>query len=232
MSKDFKFIIGVEGNIGVGKSYFLDFIDDFIPSLCVVQEPWNDMDSLLSSYYKDPYYYAFPFQLSMLVRRASIHFKLRKKLNGIYFLERTIQADYNIFTKLILEKGYITQTQFNDYKRIYTDLVEFIQEPDIFLYLRAEPEFLFNRIKQRNRLGESEIDLDYLNHLNELYDSWLLKKSNVRIIDIRRDLSDKEFLSVLDLVIPKNKSSNLYSTFTSGKKKDKELISSVLVRKN
>ena len=50
---------------------------------------------------------------------------------------------------------------------------EFIQAPDLLIYLRADVTTLVGQIQKRGREYESSIRLDYLQHLNELMKSGL-----------------------------------------------------------
>ena len=45
----------------------------------------------------------------------------------------------------------------------------------LIIYLKADLDVILNRITNRNREYESDIDPEYLNQLNILYDRWIEK---------------------------------------------------------
>lgn len=187
-------ICAIEGNIGVGKSHLLDLIMGYGLAY-VVEEPLDGVKDLLVNYYKDPHTWAFPFQLTMLAKRAHTHLSLNKCATTDAVVERTIYSDKHIFAELIRQKGYIDEYRYADYINIYNDLTSMIKAPDIYIYLRAPVETLIKRIISRNREGEKDIDVEYLKSVNNLYDNWLLNKENCHIIDVTENLSDAGLLA-------------------------------------
>jgi deoxyadenosine/deoxycytidine kinase len=74
---------------------------------------------------------------------------------------------------------------------------QFNVKPDAYIYLRCEPEINDDRIKQRNRDGESAIPLDYLKALHDKHDEWLnLEKETVpvHVIDSSKNFKKKEVM--------------------------------------
>ena len=55
------------------------------------------------------------------------------------------------------------------------------------IYLSSSPAVSYERIKRRNRIGEEEIPLEYLEQLHSLHDKWLLENNNVNIIILDAD---------------------------------------------
>ena len=43
---------------------------------------------------------------------------------------------------------------------------------DLFVYLRTNPAVAMERIRKRNRDGESTVSMDYLNSLHNLHEEW------------------------------------------------------------
>lgn len=43
------------------------------------------------------------------------------------------------------------------------------------------PEEVYERIKQRNRVEEESIDLDYIQRLHELHENWLIHSDRVSV---------------------------------------------------
>ena len=59
----------------------------------------------------------------------------------------------------------------------------FETKPDGIIYLRAEPETSYERIKKRSRDEESIIPLDYFKQIHEKHENWLQNENNVLILD-------------------------------------------------
>lgn len=179
----------VEGNIGSGKSTFLKKLST---EFKVVQEPvdeWSKMKNangknILEEFYEDPVRNAYLFQ--------SIAFRSRVKnitdLDENAIVERSIYTDRMVFAEVAKEDGNINEIEWNDYTEWFDFIVKHIGfKPKGFIYLRTEPEKSHERITKRNRLGESNISLDYLRKLHERHDKWLLDEANVLILDVTEE---------------------------------------------
>lgn len=187
--------IGIEGNIGIGKTTFGSAIRETCPWVNVIDEPWEDYKELLENYYHNPEYWAFPFQIAILSRRAHTHYQVQKD-DGVFLIERTIHSDYHVFSKLTQAKGYLTDVMYDTYQKIYHDMFSFVKPPELFLYLRGDLDLLEERIRKRNRDGEEKITREYLKQIQDLYDNWLLNEPNCRVIDVDHDFSIKEMVSI------------------------------------
>ena len=50
---------------------------------------------------------------------------------------------------------------------------------DQIIYLRTDPEVVYERIKNRNRSEENTIPLQYLKELHKLHEEWLVHQTKV-----------------------------------------------------
>ena len=55
------------------------------------------------------------------------------------------------------------------------------------IYLRSTPEVSYERIKKRNRNGESNIPLEYLQQIHKLHDEWLIDNDDLNILILDAD---------------------------------------------
>jgi len=63
---------------------------------------------------------------------------------------------------------------------------------DGIVYIDADAEVCYNRIKKRSRDGESNISLDYLEKCKKYYDDWLDSvRLNIDILDINANYDTK-----------------------------------------
>jgi len=191
-------LFGLEGNVGVGKSRAIDVLREASKNdLQVISEPLEDILPTLERFYSNPSYYAFPFQVSMLLRRARIHFYELRHSTKSFIVERTIYTDRNVFALAVKDSGFIDDIQFKEYLGMFDELSHFVKEPDVYVYLRGDVDFLLERIHRRGRKGEEKITRDYLLTLQDFYDRWLLENPRSHCVKIDRDLSNEELLEVI-----------------------------------
>ena len=104
--------------------------------------------------------------------------------NGV-IQDRTIYEDVEIFAKNLYEMNHLSKRDWKNYKDLFHLMTQFIDAPDIIIYLRASIDTLLTRIKHRDRNFEKDIDTEYLYKLNISYERWIKSLSNddVMIID-------------------------------------------------
>jgi len=208
-------IIYIEGNIGTGKSTFVEKLSSYLPKLKelnvdpkLILEPvdeWletsdSDGQNILQKFYGDQTKWAFTFQMNSFISRVKrIQDEFFKDDNGqekIAFVERSIYTDKNCFAKLCHESGKMTSLEYDIYSKWNEWLSEqFNVRPDVYIYLRCLPNVNDKRIKERARSSEENIPIEYLEALHEKHDEWLnFEKDHgvpVYIIDANRNFKDK-----------------------------------------
>jgi len=194
----------VEGNIGTGKSTLLEILETQ-GNRKVIYEPVSEWTSLtnangknlLEEFYSDQERYAYTFQ--------SIAFRTRMKniknssLGDI--VERSIFTDRNVFAKTCYEQGKMNDIEWKDYCEWFDWLSEGVQ-PEGYIYLRADPQVSYERIRKRNRGGEEMIPFEYIEELHNKHEKWLMNEKNVIILDANKDFESDptEFLSKLEVI--------------------------------
>jgi len=195
----------VEGNIGTGKSTFLNKLSQEFKVILEPVDEWTKTrnangKNLLEEFYSDPARNAYLFQ--------SIAFRSRMKNivnQDTAIIERSIYTDRNVFAKACREDGLISDIEWNDYCGWFDWLTnEFKVKPTGFIYLRCDPKVSYERVQKRSRSGEESISLDYLKKLHQKHDQWLLneEKTPVLVVDVNEDFeNDPEKLqSMIDRV--------------------------------
>ena len=201
MSPDNKIIISVEGNIGVGKSTFINILKskwDEKDGCEVIPEPvdmWknlvnSDGKNILQTFYEDIPRWAYSFQnVACITRMMKIENTIRNTNSKYIFLDRSLGTDKNVFEAMLYDQGQINQMEH----QMYTLWCDFYhkyvrsQSNQIYIYLKASPETCASRIKKRGRVEEESIELDYLKGLNDYHDTWLLNEPNTIIIDCEEE---------------------------------------------
>jgi len=198
-------IVAIEGNIGAGKSTILEHLRTafaekgiravFMPEPVDIWSTITDEkgETILSKYYADAKKYAFPFQMMAYTTRLSILRRTIQENPGcdVIVCERSLEADHQIFAKMLFDDQMIEHLQYSVYKWLYDDTAK-EYATDGIVYLMAEPARCLERIRRRQRDGESNIPLEYLEKCRKYYDDWLLKEyanpEQVMKLDVSTDV--------------------------------------------
>lgn len=185
-------LIYLEGNIGGGKSTFIEFLKDHISKndldadvlLEPVEEWENTMDSndinILQHYYQDQKKYGFAFQINALISRVKkIEDFVSKSNKSVHFIERSIFTDRNVFLESNYQNGNITEIEYVIYKQWFDWILDkFKMNADGFIMLDTDYKTCSERIRQRNRTGEETIPLEYLKDLEDYHKTWLEREAD------------------------------------------------------
>jgi deoxyadenosine/deoxycytidine kinase len=196
-------IISIEGNIGVGKSTFIEkiLINNF-DDCEKVSEPvelWKTITdennkNILQIFYEDKKRWAYSFQnIACITRMMKIEETVRTSNKKYIFLDRSLGTDYNVFEKMLYDNGDINEIEhkmYNLWCSFYTNYVR-NNNKIFYIYLKSDPKICLERINKRNRIEEKSITIDYLEKLNEYHDNWLLNsEENAIILDCNDDFEN------------------------------------------
>jgi deoxynucleoside kinase len=198
-------IVSIEGNIGVGKSTFIDIVRRNIPDSESVGEPvdiWlNIRDSenlnILQAFYNDKKRWSYTFQnLAFMTRMMSIQNKINTTTKSIIFLDRSLDTDKNVFAKMLKDEDLLSELEWEIYKCcscVYETSPEKMTKKNI-IYLRCSPEIAYERIIKRGRIEEQHISFEYIKSVHKYHEEWLLnnRHNNVLILDCDKDFENDE----------------------------------------
>jgi deoxyadenosine/deoxycytidine kinase len=179
-----KRFVAVAGNIGVGKSTLVTLL-----SKRLGWEPFYEPvgeNPYLADFYRDMRAWSFHSQVFFLTRRLRIHRRLMDHPTSA-IQDRSIYEDAEIFAQNLYRQGLIHVRDYNSYRELYQVLTEFLQPPDLVIYLRASIDTLFTRIQSRGRDYERQITAEYLAQLNELYEDWISHFSLCPVLTVPAD---------------------------------------------
>ena len=194
------FTVIVEGNIGSGKSTFLDHYRN-LSDFAVFQEPvdkWRDLDghNLLELMYTDPRRHSYTFQSFVQLTMAQLHAAKTKK--RIKMMERSLWSARYVFAENLLRSKNMATSEFEVLKAWFEFLrgcpKEVDLSVDLVIYLRTSPEVAYQRLKARARSEEKIVSLEYLQDLHNLHEKWLqqgaevLGGGKVLVIDADKDI--------------------------------------------
>ncbi len=195
-------IFSLNGNIGSGKTSFLNQLKKKFPKWNFIDEPvdtWTQFvnekgESLLGAFYKDRKRWSYTFQnVAFLTRIRAIaqavkEWKERCKndpeelKNNIFITERCVNTDFHVFAKMLKEDGSMDKMEWDIYRQWHRYLSVDCQVSGI-LYVQCNPKLCSERIQLRSRKGEETIPLEYLEKLHQYHEAWI-NNTNIPIIDI------------------------------------------------
>lgn len=165
-----KKFVAVAGNIGVGKSTLVELLSERL-GWAPFYEPEGE-NPYLADFYADMPKWSFQSQIFFLSRRLMAHRRLLDHPTSA-IQDRTVYEDAEIFAQNLYLQGHMVERDYQTYRELYLVLGQFLPPPDLVVYLRASTQTLRNRIKHRGRDYEQQIQSEYLDRLNDLYESWI-----------------------------------------------------------
>lgn len=191
------FTVFVEGNVGSGKSTFLDSFKSF-DDVQVLEEPidkWKNLHghNLFDLRFKLPELFAFPFQSYATLTRLRQHLQPTEK--PIKVMERSLLTARHCFVKNLHQNG-----MHDGLYHVLNEWYDFVNDfhtirCDLIVYLRTTPETASTRIRARARTEETTINDLYINQLHDRHEELLVRKNNliatpVLIIDANQSLEE------------------------------------------
>jgi len=209
-------IFSIEGNIGVGKTTFINMIKEASHEKHIIylEEPvneWlsiknNENKTILELFYADQDTYAFSFQMMAYISRLALLKKtIKEHPDAIIITERSVYSDRHIFAKMLFDDKKIEDVNYQIYNKWFDHFVEDVPISKI-IYLKCDPSIAQSRVLKRNRQGET-IPLEYLEECHNYHENWLLKTdTETLIIDANKentetqvDIWKKELATFLNL---------------------------------
>ncbi len=168
--------IVISGTVGVGKTTVIDEIkkiisQDATKTSIFHREKIGDDNPFLTYYYKDIYNWSFLIQINFLLDRFKNTLNSSFNTYDFSFYDRHFLDDY-IWTHFENVKYSLTQFQMNTYNILNSHLTKKLNERskvEYFFLLQADFNTVIERIKNRNRKEEQEVDVTYWRNLYKIY---------------------------------------------------------------
>ena len=179
--------IAIEGNIGAGKSTLAKLLAKNYDARLLLEE--FEGNNFLPKFYNEPERYAFPLELSFLADR----YKQQKNmlLNHDLFQQGVI-SDYLFFKCKLFARVNLKQDEYELFQKLFDIMEPLLPRPDLIIYLHSPVERLLQNIKNRGRVYEQGITVDYLLQLQDIYDEYL-KHEKGKVLTV--DMSTADFVS-------------------------------------
>ncbi len=171
--------IAVAGNIGSGKTT--------LTGMLAKHYGWEplyesvDNNPYLASFYQDMQRWSFNIQIYFLNSRFRQILDIRKRKKDV-IQDRTIYEDAYIFAPNLHEMDLMATRDFDNYSQLFELMTQFLQAPDLLIYLKADVSTLVTQIHKRGRAYEDSIRLSYLENLNEKYEKWISSYNDGKLL--------------------------------------------------
>ena len=161
--------VSIEGTIGVGKTSLANMISSDLKAKLILEK--FEENPFLKDFYGNQDRYAFQTQLFFLLSRYSQH----QDLKQVDIFSKILVSDY-----MFIKDRLFAALNLNDREMILYDKVAKILEkdivyPDLAIFLQADTDKLMSNIKNRGRQYEQDIDWDYIDSLNQVYNEYFFR---------------------------------------------------------
>jgi len=185
--KDFYFdenrpqLISVAGVIGAGKSTLAMGLGNIF-NLKLIKEAY-DSNPFLARVYAGQKSFALDSQLYFLLSRCE---QLKPENIG----SAAAVSDYIMQQEMIYARMWLDSVQFELYTKINAVMTKTAAVPSIVIYLKSSPATCLQRIRERNRPYEQDIDLNFLERLHGSYEKLFEKFNCCPVITVDADSVD------------------------------------------
>lgn len=226
------FQVIVEGNIGSGKTTFLDIFSNSSGGNqperrpFIVPEPieaWRNVNgqNVFQLLAEDTKRWCFTFQSYVLLTMAKVsvlmiwknhvsdvyfrfqqnHALMPPSGSGLKLMERSLFSARHCFVENLYRTKQLQPIEYHILDRWYRTLVSDVTV-DLIIYLRTDPEVVYDRIRARARPEESRLTREYLKALHELHEAWLVRHEfgqpagEARVVTIDANVPLEQIVSV------------------------------------
>lgn len=159
--------IAIEGVIGVGKTTLARMLAPSFEAELLLEV--FEENPFLSDFYSDRARYAFQTQIFFLLSR---YHQQRRGVKAIVESGKFLLSDYTFAKDALFARINLLGDELDMYKRVHEALAEKILMPDLLVYLRASTDVLMQRIVQRDRTYERNMEQGYIEELNRAYEDF------------------------------------------------------------
>ncbi|MCW2925678.1 MAG: deoxynucleoside kinase [Thermoleophilia bacterium] len=194
--------VAIAGNMGVGKSTLTRALSERLDARAfyetVSENPY------LERFYEDMRRWSFHSQFTFLSQAFRQHCDILQS-SDTCVQDRTIYEHFHVFASSHLEQGLLEPEEFRSLEDHFRSLTRVVPGPDLMIYLRASIPTLVDRIRGRDRSIEANVQVGYLQGLEDRYERWMASydSSDVLVIDtddidIHDDAQREGLLSLLE----------------------------------
>jgi len=210
----------------------LEFLKEY-PDMVVYPEPvdvWTNLNGtdFLGLLYNDTDRWGMTFESLVQLTMAENHLKNfrepDKQTPPVKVMERSLQSARYCFIESLRDViSSPEMTILDNWYKLLRDQPQFDIDVDYIIYLKTDPEVIYERIAKRNREEEQQIPLEYFQEMHRKHEDWLVNRNTtgsrhlptVIVIDANRDISElsktyRKFAKDLYKSIPKQLRTKLH----------------------
>jgi deoxyadenosine/deoxycytidine kinase len=153
----------------------------------------------LERFYEDMARWSFHSQFTFLSQAFRQHCEILSS-SRLAVQDRTIYEHFHVFASSHAEQGLLDPEEFRSLEDHFRSLTRVVPGPDLMIYLRASIPTLVERIRGRDRSIEANVQVEYLQGLEDRYERWMASydASDVLVIDTDNlDIHDLDQRSAL-----------------------------------
>lgn len=177
------FTMCVEGNIGSGKTTFLNHFKKY-DNITILEEPvnlWQNVagTNLLELMYSDLPRYTFLFQsyvLLTMLQRHTYETPLPYKI-----MERSLYSS-RCFVENIKRSKLIHDVEVTVLENWTEWCINNANiKMDLIVYIRTSPEIAYQRVQKRERQEETSLTIEYLKKIHNIHEEWLYHQTLFKV---------------------------------------------------
>jgi len=159
--------VAIEGVIGAGKTTLVKLLGERLGGQTLYEEFENN--PFLADFYKDRHRFAFQTQIFFLLSRFR---QIQDYFQQQDLFRPQVVSDYMFAKDKIFATQNLDENEMGLYQRLAGMMERQIPQPDYVVYLQADTKTLMNRIRQRDRDYERNMDESYIESLNRAYNNY------------------------------------------------------------
>ena len=156
--------IAIEGVIGVGKTTLARMLQPLFDA--ELQLEVFEENPFLADFYSDRARYAFQTQIFFLLSR---YHQQRRSVREVLDSGKNLLTDYTFAKDALFAQINLEGDELDMYYRVHEALGEKVRLPDLMVYLKADTKVLMQRIAMRDRSYERNMEIEYIEGLNQAY---------------------------------------------------------------
>jgi deoxyadenosine/deoxycytidine kinase len=172
--------IALEGPIGVGKTSLVQILAQRFEGVMVLEDISNPF---LPAFYEGRAGAAFQVQVYFLLSR----FQQQREIRQMNLFQDLVLADYTFPKDRIFAYLNLGDDDLKVYEKLYPVLEQEVAKPDLVIYMQASIPVLIERIAQRGRDYEADIDPEYLKRLSEAYSYFFFHYRETPLLVVNTD---------------------------------------------
>lgn len=172
--------VAVEGPIGVGKTSLVELLARRFEGVMVLEDITNPF---LPAFYEKKAGAEFQVQVYFLLSR----FQQQREIRQMNLFQSLVLADYIFPKDRIFAYLNLDDDDLAVYEKLYPVLEQEVAKPDLVIYMQASVPVLLERIAQRGRDYEKDIDVTYLERLSEAYSYFFFHYRETPLLVVNTD---------------------------------------------